>query len=227
MRIDLGMDVVTSDGEKLGTVQRLVLDANSKQITKMIVSGGFLGGEDRIVDVSMVVGQNADAIQIDLPKSEAEELPTYVTEQFVEVPQDHYDALPFGMPAATGAGFYLYGAPYAGRGYEGSSDSFFDAAPADAPIVENRSNLAETDTLISDGTDVVGADGEKVGRVEEVYVGDSGEITGFLVKKGLIFRHDIRIPMDWVREVDGETVHLSVTASEAETRAYDVEDTTL
>lgn len=227
MRIDLGMDVLTIDGEKLGTVERLVLDANSKQITKMIVSGGFLGSEDRIVDVSMITGQSDDSLHIDLPKGEAEQLPTYVQEQYVEVPQDDYNALPFGMPAATGAGFYLYGAPYAGRGYEGHGDSFFDAAPADAPVVENRSNLEETDTLISTGTDVVGADGDKLGSVEEVYVDTDGQITGFLVKKGLIFRHDIRVPMDWVREVDGDKVHLSVTASEAETRAYDVEDTTL
>ena len=227
MRIDLGMDVVTSDGDKLGTVEKLVLDGNSKQISKLIVSGGFLGGEDRIVDVSMITGQNADTIQISLPKSEAEELPTYVTEQYVDVPEDDYDALPFGMPAATGAGFYLYGAPYAGRGYEGTSDSLFNAAPADAPVVENRSNLEETDALISTGTDVVGADGEKVGSIEEVFVDEHGQINGFLVKKGFIFTHDVRIPMDWVREVNGDTVHLSISAAEAETRAYDVEDTTL
>ncbi len=227
MRIDLGMDVVTSDGHKLGTVQKLVLDARSKQITRMIVSGGFLGGDQRIVDVSMIAGQSHDTLQLDLPRHEAEQLPTYVTEQFVEAPRDEYDTLPYIQPGASGAGLYLYGAPYIGRGYEGRGDSFYDAAPADAPVVENRSNLEETDTLISTGTDVVGADGDTIGSVDEVYVGDDGQITGFMVKKGMIFTHDIRIPMDWVREVDGDKIHLTVTGAEAETRAYDVEDTTL
>ncbi|HMM40864.1 MAG TPA: PRC-barrel domain-containing protein [Thermomicrobiales bacterium] len=227
MRIDLGMDVLTSDGEKLGTVERLVLDANSKQITEMIVSGGFFGSEDRIVDVSMVAAQSGGSLQLDLPKREAEQLPTYVQQQYVEVPHDDYHSLPFVQANPSGGGLYLYGAPYAGRGYEGRDDSFYDAAPSDAPIVENRSNLEETDTLISTGTDVVGADGDKLGSVDEVYLGTDGEITGFLVKKGLIFTHDIRIPMDWVSYVDGDMIRLNLTASEAETRAYDVEDTTL
>lgn len=225
MRIDLGTDVVTSDGEKLGTVQKLVFDAQSKQIVKMIVSGGMLRS-NHLVDISMIAGQDDDAIRLDLPKDQAEELPRFVNEQFVEVPHDDYSNLPFVQPGGAG-GLYLYGAPYAGRGYEGRGDSFFDAAPVDPPVVENRSNLEDVDTLISTGTDVVGANGDKVGSVDEVFIGRDGSITGFLVKKGMIFRHDVRIPMDWVREVDGDKIHLTVTADEAETRAYDVEDSTL
>lgn len=226
MRIDLGMEVFTSDGEKLGTIQKIVLDVRSKQITKMIVSGGFLGMDHRIVDVTMIAGHSNDTIQLDLPKEEAQKLPNYVTKQFVEAPHDDIDGLPFIQPAGAG-GAYLYGTPFLGRGYEGRADSFFDAAPSEGPLVQNRSNLEDTDTVISTGTDVVGVDGKNVGSVAEVYVDDGGEITGFLVKKGLIFTHDVRVPMDWVREVDGDEIHLNLTAAEAETRAYDVEDSTL
>ncbi len=227
MRIDLGMNVLTSDGKKLGSVERIVLDPKSQQVVQMIVSGGFLGMNRHIVDVGMVASHHNEDLVLDMPEESAGQLPEFVETQYVAVPKEEIDTVPYIQPNAGGAGLYLYGAPYVGRGYEGRKDSFFDAAPTDPPIVENRNNLEENDVVISDGTDVVGADGDKVGTVEEVYMDDDGRLTGFLVKKGFIFTRDIRIPMDWVREVDGDAVHLTVTAHEAESRAYDVEDTTL
>lgn len=227
MRIDLGMHVVTSDGEKIGNIERLVLDPQSRHVVQMIVSGGFLGMHRHIVDVGMIASQSNDKIVLDMSEDTARKLPEFVETQYVEVPQDEVNEAPFFLPNAGGAGLYLYGAPYVGRGYEGRKDSFFDAAPTEPPIVQNRNNLEENDVLISDGTDVVGADGNKVGTVEEVYLDGDGRLTGFLVKKGFIFTRDIRVPMDWVQEVDGDAIHLSVTAHEAETRSYDIEDSTL
>ncbi|MCO5175662.1 MAG: PRC-barrel domain-containing protein [Thermomicrobiales bacterium] len=221
------MNVLTSDGKKLGSVERLVLDPKSRQIVEMIVSGGFLGHHRHIVDVGMIASHEVEELVLDMPEEAATKLPEFVETHYSTVPDDELHNVPFILPNAGGAGLYLYGAPYVGRGYEGSKDSFFDAAPVDPPIVENRTNVEENDVIISDGTDVVGADGHKVGTVEEVYLDDDGQLTGFLVKKGLIFTRDIRVPMDWVSEVDGDKIHLSVTAHEAEARAYDIEDTTL
>ncbi|HQX62412.1 MAG TPA: PRC-barrel domain-containing protein [Thermomicrobiales bacterium] len=220
MNIDLGMDVLTSDGHKLGAVRKLVFDPASKQILSLIVGGGLIGNHDHIVDMSMISGEASNALTLDLSEKDAAQLPTFVTRQFVEVPRGDYDSLPYVQPSASG-GLYLYGAPFVGRGYEGRSDSFYDAAPTNPPILQNQSNLEETNTLISAGTDVVGSDEKKIGTVEEVYVNTDGEVTGFLIKKGWIFTHDIRIPMDWVREVDGDKIHLTLTGSEAETKAHD------
>lgn len=227
MKIDLGTDVFGSDGEKVGSVERIVVDSNTKEIHKFIVHRGFLTHDDKLVDVDMVIGQDADGLRLDLTSDQVNELPDYVEDRFVQIPEQDRASLPFIIPSAMGAGAYLYGAPNIGRGYEGSRDSFFDAAPSVAPVIEERSNIPETDVMISEGTDVYGSDGDKVGRVGEILVGNDGAINGFVVSKGLIFKHDVRVPIDWVETADGSEIRLNVTSAEAEAGAFDIEDSTL
>jgi uncharacterized protein YrrD len=227
MRVELGTDVYSSDDEKVGSVDRVVLDPRSREIHSFVVHRGFLTPSDKLVPIDMVRGQDGDGLRLDLPEREFSELPDFVEERYVQVPEQDWDALPFIVPNAMGAGGYLYGAPYAGRGYEGSHDSFFDAAPAVAPIVETRSNILETDVMISEGTDVVGSDGEKIGTVGNVVVGDGGAIRGFVVSAGLVLKRDVRIPIDWVSSAGEDEVRLRVTAAEAEARDFDIEDSTL
>jgi sporulation protein YlmC with PRC-barrel domain len=227
MNIDLGMDVFGSDGEKVGTVERIVVDPNTKQIHQFIVHRGFLSHDDKLVEISMISSQDTDGLRLDLTADQVNELPGYVEDRFVDIPEHDRGALPFMLPSAMGAGSYLYGAPYAGRGYEGSSDSFFDAAPAAAPVIEDQSNIPETDVMISEGTDVYGADGDKVGSVGQILMGDDGAIDGFVVSKCFIFKKDVRVPIDWVESADGEEIRLNVTTAEAEAAAFDIEDITL
>ena len=227
MLINLGATVKSRDGEKVGSVSRIVLDSETKAIHKFIVDGGMLSTQHRIVDVAMVMGADDENVNLDLSKAEVDELPNFVEQQFTYVSDADMNELPFMIPSAGGAGTYLYGAPNIGRGFEGSHDSFFDAAPANAPAVENRSNLLETDVIISEGTDVYAADGEKVGQVDEVVTSSSGEVRGFLVKSGFIFKKDVRIPIDLVENAGADRITLNVSGSEAETRSFDIEDTTL
>jgi len=227
MKIDLGMDVFGSDGEKVGTVEKIVVDSNTKQIHQFIVHRGFLSHDDKLVGIEMVKSQGSDGLQLDLTSDQVNELPGYVEERFVQIPEHDRDSLPFMLPNAMGAGAYLYGAPAVGRGYEGSQDSFFDAAPAVAPVIEDQSNIPETDVMISEGTDVYGVDGDKLGSVGEVLVSDNGAIDGFVVSKGLIFKKDVRVPIDWVASADGDQIRLNVTSAQAEAGAFDIEDSTL
>ncbi len=227
MNIDLGMDVFGSDGEKVGTVERIVVDSNTKQIHKFIVHRGFLSSNHKLVDLDMVSSQDADGLRLDVTSDQVNELPDYVENRFVQIPDQDRDALPFMMPSAAGAGSYLYGAPNIGRGYEGSQDSFFDTAPSVAPVIEEQSNIPETDVMISEGTDVYGADGDKLGSVGEVLVSNGGEISGFVVSKGLIFKKDVRVPIDWVESANGDEIRLNVTSTQAEAAAFDIEDSTL
>jgi len=228
MRVDLGSDVYTNDDKKVGTVDRIILDADSKAIVSLVVKGGMINQHHRIVDVNMVASQDDEGVHLNLPESEYDELSDFVEQQYVSVPTEDYDALPFIIPNAGGGGGYLYGAPYVGRGYEGRQDSFFDSAPTRETVVENRSNLEETDVAISKGTNVVGSNGEKLGSVEEVYYGADGRLDGFVVKTGGLLSHqDVRIPMEWVEEAGDDRILLNLTAAEAETRSYDVENNTL
>ena len=59
------------------------------------------------------------------------------------------------------------------------------------------------------GTDVIGADGEKVGEIDAV------ERDYFIVRKGFFFPQDHYIPLTAVSSYDADTVYLNVTKDEA------------
>jgi uncharacterized protein (TIGR02271 family) len=78
--------------------------------------------------------------------------------------------------------------------------------------------------LIPEGTDVVGADGDKVGKVI------AAEPTYIVVEKGFFFPTDYYIPTSAINNFDGEKVYLNVTKDEALNQGWDqrllVDDTT-
>jgi hypothetical protein len=74
--IDAGAAVVSSDGEKAGSVSRVVGDPEADVFTGLAVSVGFLSG-DRFVPSERVQGIWPDRIEVGLTKSELESLPEY------------------------------------------------------------------------------------------------------------------------------------------------------
>jgi len=68
-------------------------------------------------------------------------------------------------------------------------------------------------TLIKEHLEVVGSDGEHVGRVDHV-LGDQIELAKLDLGAG--FKHHM-IPVSWVERVD-EHVHLNLTKDEAKSR---------
>ena len=50
MHIELGRPVMSRDGERIGTVDQLVLDPDTREVRAIIVHRGLLLTEDRLVD---------------------------------------------------------------------------------------------------------------------------------------------------------------------------------
>lgn len=68
---------------------------------------------------------------------------------------------------------------------------------------------------VTKGWSVIGADGKKIGDVDEVYP------TYLKLRKGLIFKKDIYVPNAAVRQLRGDEVHLDVPESEIEALGWD------
>jgi len=62
-----------------------------------------------------------------------------------------------------------------------------------------------------EGAEVVTADGQEVGQVDRVVLNPSTKgVTHLVVRKGLLFKTDKVIPIEWVREANAEKVVLDV-----------------
>jgi uncharacterized protein (TIGR02271 family) len=73
---------------------------------------------------------------------------------------------------------------------------------------------------IPEGTDVIGADGDKVGKVV------AAEANYIVVEKGFFFPTDYYIPVSAINNYDGDKAYLSVTKDEALNQGWDQNLTT-
>ena len=87
MLIDSGAEVVSSDGERVATVSRVVGDANADVFTGLAVKAGILSGE-RLVPSERVQGIWPDRVQVDLSKADVEALPEYEDAPVVRLEPD-------------------------------------------------------------------------------------------------------------------------------------------
>ena len=220
MQIELGKDVVASDGEKIGSVDRLVLDSETNELIKFVVHKGMLWSEDRIVDLELVSGVDADGnIHLHVPSDDEDTMPAFVEDTFRVANDDEASHLGYGSYMNTAPWAPIWYAPGGATGtYRPGEGPFFHGAETTSGTLEHRDNLPENSTSIDTGTDVIGSDGDKVGEVDEILADEAGRVSGFIVKSGFIFTHDVRIPMDAVDHVGHDHIQLKITSDEAENR---------
>ena len=82
--VEPGTPIVTADGEKDGSVSRLVGDPEADVFTGFTVRAGLLGGE-RLVPSERVKGIWPDHILVDMTKTDLEALPEYHDQPVVRV----------------------------------------------------------------------------------------------------------------------------------------------
>lgn len=229
MRADLGMDVLASDGAKVGTIEKVVLDAGSMAVTRLVVHRDASNhADDALLDIGLLAASDANGLRLRVPIGEAVNLPPYRADAAM-VPTAVAGGDSPDVPPGSGAEAQLRATGNSpGDTYDETlDDPLFAPVTPVAPLVEERSNLADTDVVIDKATEVFGADDEKVGHVREAIFEDDGQLIGFVVEKGWLFKHDMRVPREVIATVDNTQVRLNVPGAEAETRAYHVEDTTL
>ena len=216
MKIDIGKEVIGSDGEKIGKVDRLVLDSDTNELRKFIVHKGMFWSEDKIVDLELVSEVDAGGnIHLKVPSDDEDTLPGFVEETHRVATDEETTSLGYGAFVGTAPYAPVMFAPRgAGGQYRPGSGPFFDTAETGG-VLEQRTNLPDDSITIDKGTGVVGSDGDKVGEVEEIMMDADGTTTGFVVKSGFIFTKDVQIPMDLVDHISGVHIALKITADEA------------
>lgn len=225
MEIGLGKPVIGSDGKKVGTVDRLVIDADTQEIRQIIVQQGSFLSKDRIVDRPLIERVDQDgALHLNTDSGMVDQLPEFFEAQYI-IPrqEDQLRWMPQAWTNSSGVGAPILFAPggeighgyNAERGYDRDA-SFMEPAPVTPPLTETESNLRSDTVMIDKGTDVVDKGGDKIGTVDEIIYDADGNVEGFVVKEGFIFHHNVRVPADWVESMTPDAVKLRVSADEAD-----------
>jgi hypothetical protein len=214
MRVPFGATVFGNDGQRLGEVEGLVVDAGTKRARAIVVDPGGLRGGKRMIEVSALRGRDQQSLLLDetgaAATAEEEVIGTEEVsfEPRAEPPTTY-------VPAGGVGGPTIVDAPPVPGEYP-DSKSFFDVAPIDAPVVEVESNLGPSEVILGRGTNVVSKDHHNLGKATSFDLGDMGTVNAVTVSEGLVFRKSVDFSLSEIDEFDTEAVHLRLARAEAE-----------
>jgi sporulation protein YlmC with PRC-barrel domain len=195
----LGASVHTSDGHHVGTLQRIVVDAESWDPHALVVreTNWFSGRNlapgagmmitEVIVPLDAVEVADAGDIRLKLDKRSTRALPPYLSYQYK--PLDRGDSLRFAAALVGGS--------------LGVGPMF--------PLLQESADKPEGDIEIRHGENVmIGHGGERLGTVQDVLF-DDGELVGIVVRPTGFFTHDVVVQTRFLDRSDDLALFLRMT----------------
>lgn len=209
MELKEGMDVFTPGGEKVGTLNRFILDPATKEVTHIVIQKGWLLPEDKVVPFEMVTSATGEKVVLNEELGDFEALPPFEETHFIRATDDRPDD-----PSPTPDPEYAYTPAYywypaqTNIGFPGITLGHYSW-----PTEKKTRNIPEDAVPLKEGTNVVSSDGEHVGDVDRLFLEpDSNKVTHFLISQGILFKDQKLVPAHWVKSVDEDSVYLVVSS---------------
>src|SRR5205085_12489883 len=83
MQIVTGANIYTATNEKLGHVDRVVVDPQTKKVTHLVVRKGFLLKTDKVLPIDWVAAANGDQISLTPEATGLDDLPNFEEKHYV------------------------------------------------------------------------------------------------------------------------------------------------
>ena len=214
--IELGATVRSADGEDVGKIDQLVIDAHTQTIESFILRTGRFHNHDAIVPIETIAREDADhTLHLAFTAAQVRAMPEYEQQNFVIAEQTEQTEWRYLIPSGMGAGMVLPtpgAAPGGGaRVYDPAGDGLFGIEDPTDETVMTRSSLGEWDYRVGTGTKVVTRDDHTIGSLHTVEIDADGKPQGIVVATGLMHRNHRAIPIAQVHSADAKQIVLTVT----------------
>jgi len=206
MLVPFGTRVVDSNGKGVGTVSRLVLHTQSREVAGLVVHQGVLNRREVVVPIGKVAAFGDD-VRLTLRAPELDGLDLFHSARLQNMP-DHWQ-MPAGFDQRD---FFLVG----GGGW---TEAVLPSETTSPSVSGTQAFVRDEDTVvepvepdIAAGMPVIDTDGQPVGDVEAVEIDETtGRITCIRVRHGFLFTTETSIPASMIRAVT-DTISLNATA---------------
>jgi len=200
-----GAEVFSALGEKVGVLDRVVIDPATKEVSHIIVKEGIIFSNSKVIPISFV---NLDGERITLTKTdrELEKTPDFDENMYVSTEEK-------AKLNENAQALYLY--PPVRLGGWNTSDRVWNPAPK--YVAKREKILPEGMIALEEGAQVVSNDEENMGEIEQIIVESQIEspherATHFVVSQGLFSKEHKLIPTFWITNVMDDEVHLSINS---------------
>jgi len=200
MQLIKGADVFSSAGEKIGSLDRVVLDPETKEVTHIVVEKGILFTTNKVIPIEYINLEQAERIVLNQTEKELEKLPSYDEAYYIglppnDYPYDNVEAVywypPLPVPWQTMAGPLWY-------------------PSAKPPAVKAEKVIPEGTVALQEGARVISQDGKHIGNVELVVVDADEHVSHIVVGEGIFLKKKKLVPAHWIKNVDPDQVDLTV-----------------
>jgi uncharacterized protein YrrD len=208
MQFKKGVDVVDKNGKKVGSMERVVIDPRTGEVTDLIIHKGHLLIQDKVLPVDQVQRTGDNEVILNTDADNLKDLPDYIEARYV--PMDKQDLAEQQSDAEAAIPMLWYPAP--GQAMFSYPGLYPD--PTQYPNkIELKENTPKGTVALQEGARVIGKDGKHVGNVEKVITEDQkSQVTHLLITKGT-FNHEMKlIPANWISGIKDDGVRLSVSA---------------
>ena len=198
-------DVLTSDGRKIGRIDRVVIDPGTGAVTHLVVKKGLLLTRDKVVPVDQVDTTDENQVLLKSGVDNPEEFPDF--EETRHVPVGGIEDFKERESEQARRMIWYHnetGIPWWGPGsYPGLPKPLF--------VKQTERNVPKGTVPLEEGGKVLDARGEPVGEVEDIYAEPKEHrVTHVLVSRGTFSKEKKLIPTAWVKDVFEDSVRLWV-----------------
>jgi uncharacterized protein YrrD len=205
MQFKENADVLTSDGQRVGQIHRVVINPKSKALTNLVVKKGLFFTRDKVIPVDHVDTANEEQVVLKKDAGKPDELPDF--EETHYIPLDDPGTYSRRQPGYARRVTWYY--PRPGSRWWGMGP--YPYHPGPHFVAKTERNIPEGTVPLEEGAKVVSSNGEHVGDVERIYTEpEEHRATHLLISQGLLSKERKLIPTMWVEGVFEDEVRLSV-----------------
>ncbi|MEA2025109.1 MAG: PRC-barrel domain-containing protein [Chloroflexota bacterium] len=189
-------DVFTARDEHVGKVDRIIIDALTRDVTHIVVCKGIFFPEDKLISTEDIVTATEERINLG-QDVDLDQLQPFI--EYHYVPLDEADKAGIAIEDAAFFSSTWYG-PY------GISSPMYEATMR---TVTER-NIPDRTTALEAGATVFTKDFQDVGRLEQVLMTDTGVPTHIVIEKGGLISERRAVPMNWIEDIAENAMRLGV-----------------
>lgn len=212
MQFKDGAEVFAADNEKMGTIDRVVLDPRTNEVTHLVVRQGFFFVEDKMIPMHLIADSNEERVVLNQPSDQIE-LESFREAHYITAERPDTQVEPQRQPIYYARPLYSY--PPVGTAWWNYPG--FYGPPATNEAVVHEQNIPDNTVALREGARVISADDQHVGEIERLFVDPESErATHILISQGLLFKDRKVVPTAWVGTVTSEAVRLTMRAETLE-----------
>ncbi|MDQ6908967.1 MAG: PRC-barrel domain-containing protein [Chloroflexota bacterium] len=222
--IELGATVRSADGEAVGQIDQLVMDAHTQTIESFILRTGLFHNHDYVVPIETIAREDADhTLHLAFTAAQVRAMPEFAQQNFVVSENTAQTEWRYLIPTGIGGGMVLPTQSAASGGgagvYDPAGDGLFGVEDPTDEVVMTESSLGVWDYRVGTGTKVVTRDGHTVGALHTVEIDAEGKPRGIVVASGLLHHGHRTIPIAQIHAAGAKQVVLTITKDAYEAMA--------